>query len=96
MLINITDYNLISEEIKKLNVPGVTVSHVQGYGDYANHFLQLGLCDSLKVEIYTSIEQADEIAQVLADLSMSMTEGGGLVAIEPVSKLLNVKKLAEK
>lgn len=93
MIMNITDYGLVSDEIKALNIPGITVSNVRGFGDYINEFLQEGLCDSLKIEIYTSSEQADEIATSLAKLAASMTEGGGVVAIEPVSRLYNVKKL---
>lgn len=93
MIINITDYELISDEIHKLNVPGITVSNVKGFGDYVNVYSSQGLCDSLKVEVYTSSEHADEIASSLSKLAINMTEGGGVVAIEPVSKLMNVKKI---
>lgn len=95
MIINITDYELISNDIHKLNVPGITISKVQGFGDYMNQYNAHGLCDSLKVEIYTSSEQADDIAKALSKLATNMTEGGGLVAIEPVTKLMNVKKIGE-
>ncbi len=93
MIMNITDYELISDDINKLNAPGVTVSRAQGYGDYVNEFNQYGLSDGLKIEIYTSSEQAEEIAKALSELAVNMTEGGGVVAIEPVSRLMNVKKL---
>ena len=93
MIMNVTNYELISDEINKLNVPGITISHVQGFGDYLNEYSPQGLCDSLKVEIYTSSEQADGIAKALSKMATNMTEGGGVVAIEPVTKLLNVKKI---
>ncbi len=93
MIMNITDYELISDEINQLNVPGITISRVQGFGDHLNAYSPQGLCESLKIEIYTSSEQADGIAIRLFKLATSMTEGGGLVAIEPVSNLLNVKKI---
>jgi len=95
MIINITDYELISEEINKLNIPGITVNNVQGFGDYLNEYSPQNLCDSLKVEIYTSAEQANSIATTLSMLAEAMTEGGGVVAIEPVTKLYNVKKITE-
>ena len=47
----------------------------------------------MKIEIYTNEENAEELAIVLSELADEMTEGGGIVAIEPLSKLLNVKKL---
>ena len=93
LIMNITDYELISDVINKLNVPGITISKVQGFGDYLNEYSPQGLRDSLKVEIYTTSEQADAIAITLSKLAKKMTEGGGLVAIEPVSKLFNVEKV---
>lgn len=92
-ILNITDFGLISTSIQKLDVPGVTVSVVKGFGDYINEFNEFGFSDNLKVEVYTSAEQAEIIADTLSRLANEMTEGGGVVAIEPVNKLLNVRKL---
>lgn len=93
MILNISDYELISDEINKLNIPGMSVGTVKGFGDYVNEFNPQGLSESLKIEIYTSSEQSEKVATVLSDLANNMTQGGGVVAIEPVSKLMNVKKL---
>ena len=92
-ILNITDYGLISTSIQKLDIPGVTVSVVKGFGDYINEFNEFGFSDNLKVEVYTSAEQAETVADTLSRLGNEMTEGGGVVAIEPVSQLLNVRKL---
>ena len=92
-ILTITDFGLISTSIQKLNVPGVTVSTVKGFGDYINEFSEFGFSENLKVEVYTSAEQAEIVADTLSKLANEMTEGGGVVAIEPVSKLLNVRKL---
>jgi len=92
-IMHISNYELISDELKKLNIPGISVSGVQGYGDYYNEYNQNGFSDSMKIEIYTFSEQAEEIAKALSAIANEMTEGGGVVAIEPISNLLNVKKL---
>ncbi|MBC8209593.1 MAG: hypothetical protein H8E21_00900 [Gammaproteobacteria bacterium] len=93
-IMNISDYGLLSEALKSSNIPGVTVSRVEGYGDYVNDFAAFGFSENMKIEIYTSSEQAEAIAQQLSELANAMTEGGGVIAIEPVSTLLNVRKLA--
>jgi len=93
MILNISDFGLIAKEVNSLNIPGITVSKVEGYGNYINEFNDYGLCESLKVEVYTSADQAQDIADVFSELAKRMTEGGGVVAIEPVSSLLNNKKL---
>jgi nitrogen regulatory protein PII len=92
-ILNITDYRLISPAIHKLDLPGVTISMVKGFGDYINQFNEFGFSDNMKIEIYTSTEQAEIVADTLASMANEMTEGGGVVAIEPVNKLLNVRKL---
>jgi nitrogen regulatory protein P-II 1 len=92
-ILNITDFGQISTSIQKLDIPGVTVSKVKGFGDYINEFNEFGFSDNIKVEVYTSAEQAEIVADTLSNLGNEMTEGGGLVAIEPVNKLLNVRKL---
>lgn len=94
-ILNITDYGLISEQLKELHIPGVTVSKVQGYGDYVNEFAEFGFSENMKIEIYTNEDQAEGIAKVLSELANEMTEGGGIIAIEPLSKLFNVKKLLD-
>lgn len=92
-ILNITDYGLVSNEIQKLDVPGVTVSMVKGFGDYVNEFHPFGFSENMKIEVYTSTDHSEKIAETLATLANDMTEGGGVIAIEPVTTLLNVRKL---
>ena len=95
-IMNITDYGLISEQLKQIHIPGVTVSKVHGYGDYVNEYAEFGFSENMKIEIYTNEENAEQLAIVLSELADEMTEGGGIIAIEPLSKLLNVRKLLKK
>jgi len=94
-ILNISEYKLISDELTSLNVPGISLSKVQGFGDYVNEYAHNGFSESMKIEIYTLTEHAAEIAGVLSVLANDMTEGGGVVAIEPVAELFNVKKLRD-
>ena len=94
-ILNVTDYNVLHEPIQRLDVPGVTVSMVKGFGDYVNNFDPFGFSDNMKVEIYTLEEQAETIARALSALADQLTEGGGVVAIEPVAQLMNVRKLED-
>lgn len=91
-----TDYALISDDLMALDIPGVSVTRVLGFGDYVNEFAEFGFSENMKIEIYTTTRQAREIARVLAQRGNEMTEGGGVVAIEPVTELLNVKKLDQQ
>jgi nitrogen regulatory protein PII len=92
-IMNITDYNVLHVPIQQLDVPGVTVSMVKGFGDYVNDFSPFGFSENMKIEIYTTTEQAEIIAVELAALADNLTQGGGVIAIEPVHRLMNVGKL---
>ncbi len=92
-IMNITDYNVLHIPIQQLDVPGVTVSMVKGFGDYVNGFNPFGFSDNMKVEIYTTAEQAEIIATELSALADQLTAGGGVIAIEPVNQLMNVRKI---
>ena len=92
-IMNVTDYSMLHEPIQRLDVPGVTVSMVKGFGDYVNNFDPFGFSDNIKLEIYTTEEQAESIAGSLSTIADGMTEGGGVIAIEPVTQLMNVKRL---
>ena len=94
-IMNVTDYSVLHEPIQRLDVPGVTVSMVKGFGDYVNNFDPFGFSDNMKLEIYATQEQAETIAQELSSLADQLTEGGGVVAIEPVACLMNVRKLED-
>jgi nitrogen regulatory protein PII len=60
---------------------------------YVNDFSPFGFSDNMKVEIYTTAEQAETVAAELSALADRLTKGGGVVAIEPVHQLMNVRKL---
>lgn len=92
-IFNMTDYGLISDDLASLDIPGVSVSKVEGFGDYVNEFAEFGFSENMRIEIYTTTEQAQEIADMLAQKANEMTEGGGLIAIQSVDTLMNVKKL---
>ncbi len=45
---------------------------------YINEFNDYGLCESLKVEVYTNAEEAQRNADIFSEMAKRMTEGGVL------------------
>jgi len=90
-IMNIVSYESIIDELKKLNVPGISISNIKGCGGHRSHSGECELYENTKLEIYASPERAEEIAAYLAEILNQRTENGGIVAIEPVSKLFNYK-----
>ena len=92
-ILNLSDYGALHEPIQRLDVSGITVSMVKGFGDYVNNFSPYGFSENMKIEIYATQNQAETIAEELSSLANQLTKGGGVVAIEPVTRLMNVRKL---
>jgi len=90
-IMNIVSYESIIGELKKINVPGISVSTIKGCGGHRSHSGECELYENTKLEIYTSSLQAEEIAVYLSQLLTERTENGGIVAIEPVQTILNFK-----
>lgn len=81
----------VEDSLKKLNVPGVSVTKVKGFGEHANFFEKDWLCRNVRVEVFTSVRQAEAIAQAIMDAAHTGLEGDGIVAILPVEAVYHIR-----
>jgi nitrogen regulatory protein P-II 1 len=81
----------VEECVKKLNVPGVSVSKVKGFGEYANFFETDWLCSHMRIEVFVGAKQADELAQAIMDAAHTGLEGDGIVAVLPVESVYHIR-----
>jgi len=90
-IMNIVSYESIIDELKTINIPGISITNIKGCGGHHSHSGECELYENTKLEIYAPIDKAQEIATFLSQLLKERTENGGIVAIEPVTQLLNYK-----
>ena len=81
----------VEECLKRLNVPGISVTKVKGFGEYENFYKPDWLCQNVRVEVFTSTIQADEVSQHIMDAAHTGLEGDGIVAILPVETLYHIR-----
>ncbi len=81
----------VEDRLKSLNVPGVSVTKIKGYGEYANFFKSDWLCTHSRVEVFTSADKATEIAEGIMDAAHTGVEGDGIVAILPVEAVYHIR-----
>lgn len=81
----------VENRLKVLNVPGVSVSKVKGYGEYANFFQSDWLSTHTKIEIFTNAENAKAIAEAIMETAHTGVEGDGIVAILPVESVYHIR-----
>lgn len=81
----------VEECLKKLNAPGVSVTRVKGFGEYANFYEADWLCENVRVEVFVGAGQADEIAMAVMDAAHTGLEGDGIVAVLPVETVYHIR-----
>lgn|SRR5574341_134215 len=85
----------VEERLKQMLVKGLTVTHVKGYGEYANFFSHDWLVRHSRIEIFAEKARAEEIVRAIIETAHTGMEGDGLVAILPVEKIFRIRTKAE-
>jgi len=85
----------VEQRIEEIGVYGITVTQVQGYGEYTDFYSRDCMTTHSRVEIFTSDQRADEIARAIMDAAHSGLEGDGIVAVLPVKNLYRIRNRAE-
>jgi len=81
----------VEEQLKQLNVPGISVGKVQGYGEAPNFFNSDWTSPNARIEVFIEESKAQAIAQAIMDTAHTGCEGDGIVAILPVEALFRVR-----
>ena len=85
----------VEEALRDLGVPGISVSRVKGYGEYANFSKADWLVTNARVEVFAAASKAERIATAIMDAAHAGVSGDGIVAILPVEKLFSIRTKSE-
>lgn len=81
----------IEKRLQAEGVPGMSVSQVKGYGDYADFFRSDWMVSHVRIEVFIPESKAEQIAQLIVEVAHTGLEGDGLVAIVPVSAIYHIR-----
>lgn len=81
----------VEQALQEANVPGVSIVHVEGYGEYANFFRHDRLVQHIQVEVFISKKRANEISELIMESAHSGTDGDGIVAVIPVDSVYHIR-----
>ena len=81
----------IEKQLRADGVPGMTVSRVKGYGDYADFFRKDWMVTHVRIEVFIAESHAEKIAETIMNAAHTGLEGDGLVAILPVSSIYHIR-----
>lgn len=81
----------IEKLLHAAGVPGMSLSHTKGYGDYADFFRNDWMVTHVRVEVFIAAARAEEIAEIIMQAAHTGLEGDGLVAIIPVAAIYHIR-----
>lgn len=78
-----------------VNVRGLTITKVTGYGEYANFFSNDKLSERTKVEVFVEEAKVEEVTDAITRYAYTGTPGDGVVAVIPVETFFHVRARSE-
>jgi len=81
----------VEERLKQLHVPGISVTKVKGYGEYADFFRSDWVREHARIEVYCGERRADEIARAVVEVAHTGARGDGTVVVLPVEAIYRVR-----
>jgi nitrogen regulatory protein P-II 1 len=85
----------VERRLQEIGVPGMTVTHVKGFGEYANFFRRDWTVTHARIEIFTEQSLVDRIVDTIQDAAHTGTPGDGIVAVLPVERLYRIREKRE-
>ncbi len=81
----------VEDRLRSLDVPGVSVTKVKGFGEYANFYQPDWLSTHVRIEVFTSKLKADAIAEAIMEAAHTGIDGDGIVAVMPVESVYHIR-----
>jgi nitrogen regulatory protein P-II 1 len=85
----------VETRLQDIGVHGLSVSHIKGYGEYANFFTHDWLVTHSRIEIFAEKERAEQIARMIVEAAHTGGAEDGLVVILPVEKAFRIRTKQE-
>ena len=81
----------VETRLKQVGVPGITVSTVKGFGEYANFFSHDWMVSHARIELFVAADQADAIIAAIRETAGTGEAGDGIIAVLPVNRLIKIR-----
>ncbi len=81
----------VEKALKQRGVPGISVTKVKGFGEYANFYSPEWLSSHVRIEVIIDEQQADKLTQTVMDASHTGVEGDGIIAVLPVESVYHIR-----
>ncbi|MDH5327334.1 MAG: P-II family nitrogen regulator [Gammaproteobacteria bacterium] len=90
-IIRESQLNQVIEALRDASIPGVTVTRIRGYGEYVNTFTRDTLEENVKLEIFVSEHEVNDVINPILNHAGTESQGDGIVAVLDVDELFRVR-----
>lgn len=81
----------VEEALQNLHVPGITITHVDGFGEYANLFRHDWTSRHARIELFTDESRVEAIVRTITDAARTGCPGDGIIVVLPVEHLFRIR-----
>ncbi len=90
-IIRTTALEDVEDRLIRLGVPGITVSRVKGFGEYANFLTPGWLSAYVRIEIFADASQAPQVVDTIIEAAHTGIAGDGFVSVLPVEAFHRIR-----
>jgi nitrogen regulatory protein P-II 1 len=85
----------LEKRLGAIDIHGITVSKVKGFGAHPNLFADDWTTEHLKIEIFAQASDVETLVRAIMDIAHVGPAGDGIVAIIPVERFFRVRTQSE-
>jgi nitrogen regulatory protein P-II 1 len=83
----------VESRLQAAGAPGLTVSTVKGYGEYAGFLAHDWMVKHVRLELFAEAEESTRLVGVIAEAARTGAEGDGIIAVD---RLVHVRSRRER
>ena len=83
--------NKVEQKLHSINVPGMSISQVKGYGEYADFYTNDWMITHTRVEVIVEAQQAESVAEAIMSAAHTGCDGDGIISISPIESVYHIR-----
>lgn len=86
----------VENRLKGAGAPGLSVSTVKGYGEHASFLSHDWTVRHVRLDLFAEDAEISALVGVISGTARTGTEGDGMLAVEPVERLVHIRSRKER
>lgn len=82
----------LEKQLRKHGVDGVTVEHVQGYGEHPNYFRRDLMHDNVRLILYADEDKVEDYVQAIRTCASQSDTQHGVLTVETIDRMERLAK----